>query len=255
MRNRLALLAAGKENLPIYFHVGQEMMVDEPTVNALINEMRELQARFIVIDPLCDVHPGDENSAKDMSSVFRLLRKFTHAGITVLVIHHWRKGNGQYGDGDAVADEARGSSVIQGALNGHLSCRPAVKEADGSYTIHVTQSKLKDAEKMPPFKIRFMVKDGVASMDYIGEAAPARDEQIEKQILLFLAGADRWVAVTEILERKIAGEKKVRGLLQDLVRFGKLTSQTRKELTTQNIIPAATAGAHNEQYYRATKNE
>jgi hypothetical protein len=81
---------------------------DPEWINNLSLEIRQANARFVVIDALADVSPErDENSVKDMMPVLSQLRSVARStGATIVVIHHTNK-NGVY----------RGTSAIKGAVD------------------------------------------------------------------------------------------------------------------------------------------
>jgi AAA domain len=100
-------------------------------------ETREIRPVLIIIDTLARHMPGaDENSAKDMGEAIAGIERLRQGlQVTVLIIHHTRKGGGI----------ERGSSALRGAADVMIEC----SSSDISQ-VKLTCDKMKDAE---PFKL------------------------------------------------------------------------------------------------------
>lgn len=110
---------------------------------------------LIIIDSLIRAHSSDENDARSMSRVFKNLKKFTDYGITVLAVHHHRKGIA--GMKKNYGESLRGSSDILAAPDSHLS----LSREDDEITFY--QTKMRYAKELPPFKVKVNIKDNEVS--------------------------------------------------------------------------------------------
>jgi predicted ATP-dependent serine protease len=98
--------------LPLYFLHFQDVRLDrDECFNALIDKIQEVTPVLLVIDSLVRVHRQKEDDAVAMSLVVGRLRKIANTGITLLVIHHHRKGEGP------LSQKLRGSSDIPGGVD------------------------------------------------------------------------------------------------------------------------------------------
>lgn len=100
--------------------------------------IRTLSLQLVVIDPLILWRPGTrENVAEEVGVLMYSLRQVVQeTSCTVLIVHHSRKGGGDYGDG------MRGSSAILGAADAAIEL---AKEEDGEAIMRVT-SRLSTVE-------------------------------------------------------------------------------------------------------------
>ncbi len=103
-----------------------------------IDEVAEIPA-FVVIDTLARNFGGDENSSTDMSAFIQCIDSLraTYDGCTICLVHH---------SGHAVKTRARGSSVLQGAIDTAYSM---TRHASGK--IVVENRKMKDGPIPEPF--------------------------------------------------------------------------------------------------------
>lgn len=253
LKQRLAMLSPSPD-LPIYIYASQGIRLDEKTVVGMVEEMKERNARFLIVDSFISVHGAEENNSKEMQAVMERFKDITRDSLTVLTCHHHRKGANRE-EGNPLGEEARGSSAIVAALHSHLSCRPAVTESDASRIIRISQPKQKCAEKLAPFRVRFAIKDDMATLIYDGESkADTNAAKTAEQVLAFLKGAGRWVPTKEVVAAKVAGEKATQEALREMERDGRVTSKTRNELRAAGLEPAA-SGQHNEKCYRAADSD
>lgn len=159
------------EDLPVHYMSIAGFRVSEETVDDLIEYCQENDISFVVFDSLVRIHNGDENDAKAMSGVFRLIQRFKKENITVLLTHHHRK-RGGFGGGD-LSQEIRGSSDILAAVDVHI----AVRKKDEHIAMH--QTKMRHKEEITPCKIN-VVSDGENfDLVYGGEI----DEIVDKKEL------------------------------------------------------------------------
>jgi len=97
--------------------------LDKPEGLDLITQWLEKYGPdMLIIDPLANFHTGDENEAQDMSRVTGALDKIRSHGIAVGLVHHHGK---RSGGNQNVGHKARGSSVLPGWYDSHLSLERA----------------------------------------------------------------------------------------------------------------------------------
>ncbi len=110
-------------------------------IEAIDGAMDEPPA-LVVIDTLARVMDGDENTQTSMSAFVRHCDQIReHFGCTVLIVHHTGKAGGS----------ARGSSVLQGAVDTELELK---REAGGQNVVKMIVTKQKDIEEVEPMYLQ-----------------------------------------------------------------------------------------------------
>lgn len=140
---------AKNSNLPIQISALNGFKLNDETVEETIRLCGD-NVKLIIIDSLIRVHNADENSAGQMAKVFAQLRKFTKAGIAVLITQHHRKGN-QHSTGGA--SEMRGSTDILAAVDSHVAVRRE------NYSLTFSQEKQRYARELDPFKLNVIADE------------------------------------------------------------------------------------------------
>jgi len=116
LQQRMRLMGVS-EDLPIFYTPSMGFVLSDENVGAAIEKCHENNIGLVIIDSLIRVHSAEENSAKEMATVSRMLRKFTENGIALIVTQHNRK-QGAFNTG--AGNEMRGSSEILAAADGHI---------------------------------------------------------------------------------------------------------------------------------------
>lgn len=100
--------------------------LDDPNdQDRLLREVDENKARLLILDPLIQLHSGDENSSRGLAPVLNYLDRLRReTGACVLLVHHVRKG--ARGSGGA---QLRGSSALHGWLDSGLYLTPQGDDA------------------------------------------------------------------------------------------------------------------------------
>jgi RecA-family ATPase len=80
--------------------------------------LEKYEPDLLIVDPLANFHTGDENEAQDMSRVTGALDDIRSGGVAVGLVHHHGK---RSGSNPNVGHKARGSSVLPGWYDSHLS--------------------------------------------------------------------------------------------------------------------------------------
>ncbi len=188
IKGRLESMVPKERNgkrIKLYSNMG--MKVSEAWVDGLLERAKANGTGLVILDSLAALSLANENEAQAMQQVMDLFRRIVNAGITVVFIHHDRKGQSQDTDAGSLMDKARGSSAITAAVHGYLS----VKELNAEEFV-VTQVKLKaNTPKIKPFVVhRQLHTEKDASFrfefEYVGEynreasAADGIEERVVK---------------------------------------------------------------------------
>lgn len=122
---------------------------------------------LLVLDPLRDIHSGEEDKSDAMRDVMRRLRALAEIlGCTVWISHHAAK---QTKDTSKrrIGQGMRGSSAIHGSVDNGMYIEP--REGDGTNVFSArVSSQVKSARSVPPFDLRLTIED-----DANGEAIRA----------------------------------------------------------------------------------
>lgn len=192
LHDRFKTLRAPSE-LPIHYLTMNSSKFTESYVDELIEWCNDNEVGFVAIDSLVRIHGGDENTAQDSAKVFRLIRKLTSAGITVLIIHHNTKAsaNGEYGS------QMRGSGDIQASVDCQLSL---VRPYRDDY-LTLEQVKNRYAPEMPTIELNFMKHDDYSEFMYLGQLKEGSKHAELKPIILQVIGADPGISQNKLHEK------------------------------------------------------
>lgn len=171
-----------EKNLPIYYlsATGDELST-EKCIDKLMAFCASKGTGLVIVDSLTRFHTGDENSSQAMSAVFRLLHRLKRGGLTVIIIHHDKKG-GNIGFGGRGGNALRGSSDIAGAADNIIRMR----RQDGSNEVLFEQVKSRGFVEHKPFKAKFyQVSEEHSQWEFIGEEISKEDRlKKDKRALL-----------------------------------------------------------------------
>jgi len=254
VKNRKEMLIGnGGGELPLYFHIQKEIKLTDEYVAALLEEAREKKVTFVMFDSLRTMHNAKENDSSEMQDVMDQLMKFVRSGITVLFTHHHRKKPRDPGSKQiTTGEESRGSSSINAAVHGHLTCEPKVVDDEKMLVIH--QPKLKCAQKIEPFQVKINDDKDMDSMvfEYRGEYDSSRSGQTQviAQILAALEGSSEWLSIKDLIKVTSVGDSTVRDVLKDLIKMGKVIGEPRQALEKRGIKLNHEKGSHQEKFYQ-----
>lgn len=159
LQQRLGLLDNDIE-LPIHFMIEQNFKLDDSQVGRIIKYCRKHHIGLITFDSLVRIHNSNENDAVQMSEVFAKVRRFTKAGINVLITHHNRKSSG----GENPGQDMRGSSDILASVDCHLS----LKREKDNHRLILTQTKVRFSEELPPIEMEVVTSEDAVKFEYVG---------------------------------------------------------------------------------------
>lgn len=175
VRNRVrALLAGAGRTLPIgRLHVqprGEfiDVTTDE-TLAWIVASCRRLgKIDLLVLDPLSDIHSGEEDKRDSMAPVMKRLRVIGELlGCTLLLVHHKGKAS-ESNSKRRAGQQTRGSGAIHGAVDSGLYLGDVTGERRNTFR-NVVESEIKNAQSAGKFALELVVKD-----DDNGEAVEAR---------------------------------------------------------------------------------
>lgn len=237
LQKRLNQLGKETADLPIYISSFGGFHLDEAHIEEVLVFCKTNNIGFIIIDALIRVHSADENSARDMSKVFRHLRSFTNANIAVLVTQHNRKTGTNYAGG---ANEMRGSSDILAAVDSHIG----VQRKEKVY-LTFTQEKQRYDIELDPFQVKVKVDKNSFEFEFLG----ALRKPIDKSVLLFSV-------VTNLLAEH--GQLNFGELLEKLAERNIATNENDlrpllKRWVAEGSLPAPTKGKGNTKFYQLSE--
>lgn len=177
LNERFKQLNAPK-GLPIIYFSREGHKVSPEYIDSLISVCLANNISLVIFDSLVRLHQGDENTSRDMSDLFNLFKQLADNEISVLIAHHNRKGiPGSYNP----SGDMRGSSDILAAVDCHL----AVNRNKNSEYVEVRQTKNRYMREVPPFKLRFVERDGYSEFHFV-ELLETKNQQRDKlkQIIL-----------------------------------------------------------------------
>lgn len=250
LQERCQMLMEETDELPVYFHIGKQIKLTEEFVDALIEESTRLEVGLVIFDSLRSVHDADENSSQEMQKIMDQLKRMTRSGLTVLFTHHNRK-KARGGGKDEAGEESRGSSAINAALHGHLSCDES--DHDGKKYLVIYQQKLKADAKIAPFEVA-IEQDGPAhKMRFLYEGIfndrVERTRRVKDVFAKVFDESTKWLAVKDLVEMGLGANTMVRGALALLLEGGLIQARDRKEVMNAGLPVASVNGSHNERLY------
>lgn len=195
-----------KEGMPIYFLHYQGVKLDAPACFAsLVETISELKPVLVVFDALIRLHNAKENDNSEMAIVMGKVRELINlTGITALIIHHDRKGQGDR------KERARGGGDIVGAVDNQICLEP--KDDD---TLLLSPGKTRVAP-FKPIKLKMEGEGEALQFTYLGRDG-GEAEEILREILEILEGASLGVdAIRQALEGRglKIGKNKLRDILK-----------------------------------------
>jgi hypothetical protein len=226
------------KGLPVTYFSREGHKISQEYIDSLISVCLANNIGLVVFDSLVRLHQGDENTSKDMSELFNLFKKLADNGISVLIAHHNRKGiPGSYNP----SGDMRGSSDILAAVDCHL----AVNRNKNSEYVEVRQTKNRYMRELPPFKLRFIERDGYSEFQFV-EVLETKNDQRDKLKLIILEQLSKEPDPTkkDLLNQLNAQGVDIKlGLLGDLL----------EELKTSERIDTK-PGVRNAIHYFVTEN-
>jgi len=107
--------------LPIYVITSTQLLLDLHQDQKLLRQtVAEIKPALLILDPFIRLHRGDENASKEVAPILGYLRRLQRElHVSVLLVHHVRKGSATKRPGQAL----RGSSDLHGWGDSNLYLR------------------------------------------------------------------------------------------------------------------------------------
>ena len=252
VQERINILNNDHEELPLYFSVKNNIVLDEDFVEQIISRCRNLKVNFIIIDSLRSVHDRDENTSKEMQPVMNFLNKIANSGITVLFTHHNRKksGFGKINEGE----EARGSSVISASSHGYISLN-AKKENGADYVV-ISQHKQKSAKKLDPFRVSINLEASDCNQKFIHDGTEDGLSSVKVKIIGVLTSINKWLSVKDLKSQHCGGgETSIRVALDELKNEGDVVCKNGQEVRNEGLETLVDRPHHNTNFYFLSNEE
>jgi hypothetical protein len=225
-----------RDRIKLYASTGDK--VSQEWADAVLERAKINNTGLIILDSFGALSLANENDAQSVYEVMDHFRRFIREGITVIFIHHDRKGSTQGGDAGSKMDRARGSGAIGAVVHGYLS----IQELSNDQFV-VSQVKLKaNVRKAKPFVVqrnRTLGSDASFrhEFEYVGEYNPDATavEGIEERLVRLCQkqGSEFLFTRKTMVDHKLtasADDKTLRNSLKWMMQKGLLQSGTYGDL-------------------------
>jgi len=198
LKDRLEKFRTPKE-LPIIISTDQSVFMDtEIYLNTIITFCHEKNISVVIADSFRRFLKGDENSSQDVTKLHSFFKKLNDAFISVIFIHHHRKGLGEN------TEALRGSSDIHAMVDSLLT----ITRGEVEKAIEVSQDALRVDVPIDPFSLSIPTfEENSFEYTYIQSlqsslTRSAMDEAM-LEILDYLSHQNEPVYQTQIIEELI----------------------------------------------------
>lgn len=225
LKDRSLLLEITKD-LPIYFcHQKGVLISQDKWVEKIINICRKKKIGVIFFDSFVRIHDAEENSAVEISKLFRQIKRFCQEGMTVILTHHERKEGANKGN---AKNRLRGSSDILAAVDCHI----AIRRKAGEKKLIIEQPKLRTDEEIEKFEITFEKSENKMEFRYLGihSEQDLKKEQ-SKEIIINILGENKTGLLKGEIEKQVKieaeiGERITRLALKELIEEGEVIEKS-----------------------------
>ncbi len=231
MKRRLRKIWAGSDaEARARFHYAMVTLdlSDAGALEGLRQLLEDKRPDVLVLDPLRNAHPWDENSSHEVTRLTTILDSLANRyGCALMLAHHDRK-RPPFVRTDAGTDRLRGSTAFGGWLSFSLSLDV---DASGTDRLLASYGKHRDAEEpMPPLTLDFDREhiDFIVS-DRAADGAVA--ELTIQAAVLSAANAEGWAHGPDLIRALVnagAGQTRIRERIRDMVKSGRLQERTDK---------------------------
>lgn len=202
IKERLSLLKFENESI-CYLNENDDFLIDKPKdFQFLMGLIKENNISLVVFDSLIRIHSGVENDARDIAKVMNAFRKITNEKVTVIFIHHNRKENVGVQN---TTNSMRGSSDILAGIDCLLQVNKLSEDS-----IQITQSKLRQGNKIKPFKVQ--VNSTKESIEFVHAGKSnftSKETEEVKEIIIDLLKDNTEISRQEIIDGLQEQHKKV----------------------------------------------
>ena len=229
LRRRLELLGIVSPYLSIAH--GQAIRLDDPEWEERLTRVcQQRNVSLLILDPLTDLHVGDENDSTDMARLAAVFKRIRRAApnCTIVLLHHTVKG--AWGATTAKREHSRGSSVLVGAADVQLSLTQLDTSGSSKPAAHfrIDVVKARDFQAPPPAEFLLSVRGQRGEVEWRPvepkleddreETLEAFDERALAQIPPDTGG--QTITVEELRRRLGTGKAKVQEAVERLAAKG-----------------------------------
>lgn len=232
LANRLELVGAVSPLLSVAH--AQPIRLDEPVwVERIAQKCQQDEVALLILDPLADLHSGDENSSQDMARLTGALKDIRRVApsCSVLLLHHTVKGS--WGAGEGRREHSRGSSVLVGAADVQMSLtqRGTCSGTDRPVRFRFELVKARDFQAPPPLDFILTVRGGRCEIEWRpvdpdgeeGNQAETEEELDERTLAKIpLDTSETTITVEELRGRLGTGKARTQEAVARLVAAGKV---------------------------------
>jgi DNA-binding transcriptional ArsR family regulator len=232
LKRRASLLAL-ESDLPIYFKSLTGFKLDsKESLEDVIKLCKRESIELVILDPFVAMHSLEENSATDMQKVMDFMQMFLQNQITVMFIHHSRKGGFM-----TSAENTRGSSAINGRADSAILVEKV--QNDDLQLIDVKQLKSRRGRPMDSFRV-VLIQDEEESPITIALATGSDVDNLHKKDqakdaivnILRESNCSRQTLIEQISEQFKIGQ---RNIVQALVELSEAKVVTTTKDGKQNM--------------------
>lgn len=239
VRQRFRVILSGRQMVPgavrgmLHTVTNQSFELDNPeAIKRLISDgIEHYGAELVVFDPLSEMHSADENAAKEMRPILKVLKQIRDAyNASIVVVHH----NNKSKEHTNPADMIRGSSAIWAAMDGGIFVLDS--DRDDQKKVKIT---LKEGSQVAPFIYRPIFNPDSVTFDIFDLEGGQKRTLNDQDILTFLTMVPGWHGVQEISQRIGFSAKTVRPRVDALAGRGQIL---KKQVGRSHTLFYATLG-------------
>jgi RecA-family ATPase len=205
------------EDLDVQVITAPTVRLDLPADRERLERTVEtLKPRLLVLDPFVRLHRIDENASGEVAPLLAYLRELQrrHA-ISVLVVHHAKKGGARIRAGQAL----RGSSELHAWGDSNLYLR----RTENQLTLTVEH---RAAPSLPPIDLELTQRGESLALEIRASAQPTPEPpaptSVDERILKALRDADHPLSAAKLRARCSVRKATFYARLEDLTRAGRL---------------------------------
>jgi hypothetical protein len=185
----------------------------DPDRTRLLEAIRQLRPRLLLLDPLVRLHGIDENNAGEVAGLLAYFRSLQRQlALSVVLVHHTRK---NAAGGAAAGQGLRGSGDIHAFGDSNLYLRRTKDHL-------VLQSEHRAAPALPPVHLQLVATDAETThLEIVAESQDGCRPGLEEQVLALLAGGES-LSRARLRESLAVKNERLGAALESLERAGRL---------------------------------
>lgn len=214
-------------------------VLEEKDLKEILDICNSKKIDVIFIDSLVRISDNDENDAKQMSKVFKNIRRFCQAGKTVVITHHERKEGFVKSSAQA---RLRGSSDIPASIDSHLAVQRDKKDRQ---KLRFEQAKNRFSQEVEPFLIRVAANDEGINFRIEDGVFDEKEEDVREAIEGIL---------TEFKEDGLLTKEVAEKVRVSISVSPKKITEILKDMASEGVV-ICKSGAKNEKRYLLAESE